>query len=392
MNNLQRKIAQLKNHMNQHGSVVVIVTILLVALIGMVALAVDIGYVAVSKNELQNAADAAALAGAGKLGQLYAAKTPPLSLSTGDPDVVVAAALSVGGANKAAGLSPNIENSDIEIDYWDLSDNRFKSTPTKRIPNAVRVTARPSASVSTPLGSVRTFFASIFGKSNVAVSATATASLSSPCTVKENELAPFVIAQDSSYCNSTSPFSIDFSSNTGCGGWHSYFEKADNPQIMEFMYSIMNNTSGCINAVNSAKINTDCCTGRGCNSYTVPSVASGNILSLLNGNASSWNCLQDLYNCKKDAKGHWFATVAVVKSNCSTMKNGTVVSFATIDIQGVATSQNDSYVGIPGTSCGKSCVTAFVQCDNVILEKGQGCAYYGTYGSIPGLVDKSPPS
>ena len=65
MANLQRRTIQFCGYLNQRGSVAVITAILLAALIGIAALAVDIGYVAVSKNELQNVADAAALAGAG---------------------------------------------------------------------------------------------------------------------------------------------------------------------------------------------------------------------------------------------------------------------------------------------------------------------------------------
>ena len=49
---------------DQSGMVAVIVAILLAVLLGFAALAVDIGHVMVVRNEIQNAADAAALAGA----------------------------------------------------------------------------------------------------------------------------------------------------------------------------------------------------------------------------------------------------------------------------------------------------------------------------------------
>lgn len=51
----------------QRGAVLVLVTLLVIALLGFAALAVDIGHMAVVKNELQNAADAGALAGAAQL-------------------------------------------------------------------------------------------------------------------------------------------------------------------------------------------------------------------------------------------------------------------------------------------------------------------------------------
>ena len=50
------------------GSAVISFTAVLMAvLLGMVAFAVDIGYIAVARAELQNGADAAALAGASRL-------------------------------------------------------------------------------------------------------------------------------------------------------------------------------------------------------------------------------------------------------------------------------------------------------------------------------------
>src|SRR4030067_1579475 len=49
---------------DQKGIVIVIVAILIAVFIGFAALAVDIGHLYVVRNELQNAADAGALAGA----------------------------------------------------------------------------------------------------------------------------------------------------------------------------------------------------------------------------------------------------------------------------------------------------------------------------------------
>ncbi|MDW7711807.1 MAG: TadG family pilus assembly protein [Deferrisomatales bacterium] len=60
-------MAQFREHQGrpkEKGAVLVLVAILLVVFIGMAALAVDLGYLYVVRNELQNAADAGALAGA----------------------------------------------------------------------------------------------------------------------------------------------------------------------------------------------------------------------------------------------------------------------------------------------------------------------------------------
>ena len=61
-------ISKLKD---ERGVSAIVVAVVLVMLIGFLALAIDIGYLYATKNELQNTADAAALAGAGQLGQIY---------------------------------------------------------------------------------------------------------------------------------------------------------------------------------------------------------------------------------------------------------------------------------------------------------------------------------
>ena len=65
---MKRPIPSLKD---QAGAVAVTVAILMFVLVGIAALAIDIGYLLVTRNELQNVADAAALAAARKLGDNY---------------------------------------------------------------------------------------------------------------------------------------------------------------------------------------------------------------------------------------------------------------------------------------------------------------------------------
>ena len=51
----------------QSGAAAILVAFLMIVFLGIAALALDIGYLYVVRTELQNAADAAALAGAGRL-------------------------------------------------------------------------------------------------------------------------------------------------------------------------------------------------------------------------------------------------------------------------------------------------------------------------------------
>ncbi len=73
MNRQQGLRAEIKSR--QHGAVAIIVAISLVVLIGMLGLVLDLGHLYVTKTELQNAADAAALSGAKELDRSLAGIT-----------------------------------------------------------------------------------------------------------------------------------------------------------------------------------------------------------------------------------------------------------------------------------------------------------------------------
>ena len=70
---------------NSQGSVLVLVSLLLVVFLGISALAIDVGYLTTTKNELQNVADAAALAATGELGLIYMS----LGATTMSPGVTI---------------------------------------------------------------------------------------------------------------------------------------------------------------------------------------------------------------------------------------------------------------------------------------------------------------
>jgi hypothetical protein len=372
---------------NQHGAVLVFVAFLLIVLLGITALAVDIGYVAITRNQLQNAADAAALAGAGKLGMIYEPQDPPLSLNSSQEGDVKDVALYVGLENKVAGQSPNIiKSSDIIVGYWDSKVNTFydvpPSVPIPRIPNAVRVTTRPSGGGPIPLGSVTTFFANIFGIANVAVSATATASLTSPCDLNPGGPSPFAISKDSPYC-STDP-TIIFTggpSTYPCGGWQT-FETGVNATSIRNMLNTMLSQNGCF-----SKGYPECGSNPTTN-FFFPVQEVGDTANVINGLTGNWECIQNLYMCVRDGI-KWEVLVPVVLGPCGNIQqNGTIDSFATVTISGVTIGEGAN-IKVEGDACGNSpCIKASVVCDNVISEKGEGCAFHGTYGSIPGLVDK----
>jgi len=186
---------------NQRGVTAVVVAIVIAVLMGFVALAVDIGYVAATKNELQNAADAAALAGAWLLGQIYSDMAyedqQSYDCKTASPSndcaaIKLQAKGVVGGIvgdplkNRVAGKVDMVIN-DADISIFDMADpavaGNIKYGDKGPIiepditthPDAVRVRVhRESGGVNGP---ITTFFARIFGINTVDVKADATAAL-----------------------------------------------------------------------------------------------------------------------------------------------------------------------------------------------------------------------
>ena len=166
---------------SEKGVVLVYVAILLVVFLGMAALAVDIGYVMVSKNELQNAADAAALAGARRLGENYKDSVSPVSTN------VLDAAQTTAYQNKATKL--NLEAGNVVASYgiWDPTSapNNIPFPSNAIYPDAVKATVNRKD--GTPGGAVGTFFAPIFKlidpsfKDKLPVEATACAAITGPC-------------------------------------------------------------------------------------------------------------------------------------------------------------------------------------------------------------------
>ena len=110
----------------RRGSIVVLAALLMVLLVGMLAFAIDIGYMSTVKAELQNAADAAALAGAERLQNQFVQYYAPgqmnqsgilqyITTNTTDPNSPIATAQRFAGYNKAGGVYLNLPASDISF-------------------------------------------------------------------------------------------------------------------------------------------------------------------------------------------------------------------------------------------------------------------------------------
>jgi len=133
------------------GVIIVLTAVLLVFLLGVIAFAVDLGFIANTRTELQTAADAAAYAGAGALVNGSAA--------------AVAEAQNFYVMNKVAGAALPVNTSSIEVGLWNDVTRSFG--PTNGQPNAVRVT---SGVTNKPL-----FFANVFNIPSFNMNASAVA-------------------------------------------------------------------------------------------------------------------------------------------------------------------------------------------------------------------------
>lgn len=357
MNNVKRK--QLLDALgNEHGAVAVMTAILLVVLLAMAAGAIDIGHALVAKNELQNTADAAALAGTRALGLVYEGMTPAqqqaYTLTGGDQATIVTAVQTTAAANSAAGVSITINAADIAIGTWNPTTRVH--TPTVNQPKAVRVWARRDAAAN---GAISTFLAGVIGMTSIGVNAVATADMTAVGQTTPGQLdVPFGI---STYyftqfgCGDTIKFYPNDGTPQACSAWHTFDQS---PASANTLRTIID--------------------GLRTGSYQSPGTAPGDMLNFTNGNvASAFPNLIDLYNAKKDANGNWDVFVPVYQSDECTPPNGAlpIVGYAEARITNVQGSPNHL-------------ITATVLCN--IFEgntTGGGPPFGPVLSTIPGLVE-----
>lgn len=219
---------------SKKGITIVLVAIMLTVLLGFVALAVDVGNLMASRNELQNVADAAALAGAGYMGSVYKnLNLSQQSSHTFSKAEIATVVNQVSQQNKASGVNISVNEADIILGEWDPNTKTI-SPVTLTGPNAVNVTARRDGSANTPIA---TFFARIFGINTVNVTAEATAALTGPYSVSDLQT-PFALSQNVFPNNCTD--TIQFSPTTdSCAGWHNFFDDANASSMETTMLALI---------------------------------------------------------------------------------------------------------------------------------------------------------
>jgi hypothetical protein len=176
-----------KSPKKERGVSLVLTAILMFTLIGMAAFAVDIGYYFVAKNRLQNAVDAAALAGVDTLytppsGNTFSPSTFP---STSNINFVTTAVTNSLSLNGYPSVTPN-----IIVNWWDQA-GAWNISPFVIPEGHYHYPAVQVSIISYPAS---VFFAKIFGYTSLNVNVTAMAVTEIPGSIATK--VPFVI----SYC------------------------------------------------------------------------------------------------------------------------------------------------------------------------------------------------
>lgn len=189
----------------EHGGMLVLIAGLLIVLTGFAVLAIDIGRVFIVRNEMQNVADAAALAGANCLDRQNLAGSATNCSSAKATSInwtrASARATDYLGQNSAdnVALSTSDSGHQIEVGFWNVlnkapSGGTFSTTfspLTTYDKPAVRVTVNKDAGMNG--GPIRMLTAAMFGGSHVAMSAQAVAVISAPDLVPLGSVIPQVI-------------------------------------------------------------------------------------------------------------------------------------------------------------------------------------------------------
>ena len=162
---------------NRRGAIAVLAAILVVPLLILAAFVIDLGYILVAKQEMQKAADSAALAGAAKVLVAQPSGNPNSNaLASAGVSSAVSEAQKFCVLNAARGVNLTLLSSNVVVGYVANPANSASALVPwlagNSYPNAVKVTVRRDGTVNTP---IPLFLANLIGMSTWSGNATATA-------------------------------------------------------------------------------------------------------------------------------------------------------------------------------------------------------------------------
>jgi Putative Tad-like Flp pilus-assembly len=394
--------------LDKQGMVMAFVAISLLMFLALVALVVDLGHGLSVKTQLQEVADAAALASASHFDGTLAGV-----------DAARAEAIAYAAKNKANGYPVALLPGDIEFGYWDMPTKVFSPILPGNLGypediNAVRVTARRDTASGTALS---TTFAKTFGRDTMDVSAQAVAQKGGPSRCVDSDdptldcnLIPVTLCKNKITTidgapNCDVPITVG-STPTQSGALTSFFETASDVNIKNYANGTADGTT-----------DTPTLYARPCSQCPLGLSASDQT-----GIEASWGtqpgvfaALRNTYakaiapcvntgsgpNCEGSGEPpeppwFWKAYVAVMCADCDAPSGASgpvcVTGFATIDIEEVCTSQGQTscvHTGevLPSKKSTTNAIFGHLKCGgDAPPSSGTGGADFGTDSPIPGLV------
>lgn len=347
---------------NERGVVAIIIALSMVVFISLAALSIDIGYALVTRNQLQNVADSAALAAAGELGNIYTGMSysdQQLGVTSAQQSLIVTTAQQTALMNQAGGKYIGINDSDVIIGKW---NSVSKSVEPLTPQNAVKVTARRDASANGP---ITTFFAGIFGTKTANLTASATAALTGQSSTLARALYLPAAISINNPCNQN----IQFYPANSAAGWNTFTDPSHSAHTLKTILEQLTNGT-----------------------YQSPPTTAGVTQFNFTGGAdtsviSPMKTLFDTMKNLPDGKlngvvvdydtnpNTWTTEVPVYQPTDQQNPTGwlPIVDYALVVIKDV--------IGPPTNT-----IDAQVICDFVGAGRGGGNTAYGTIGSIPSLV------
>ena len=224
---------------DQSGSVAVISALCLAVMLGIAAVVIDLGHAYVVKRELQNAAEAGALAGARAL-------SLPATSTTKNWANGTTTATSTVRLNFAGGAQlSDYDAANVQAGYWDTrwttatapANLNGSADPASYVPvdsihevPAVKVTIAKTGSGTGSSAALITLFAPILGVNSMTMQACAVAMLPSPTGIGVGDAFPMAMPQSyvSQFWDQEPPASFRVTGGGGNGNWTSFLVDANN--------------------------------------------------------------------------------------------------------------------------------------------------------------------
>jgi len=340
----------------ERAGIAALAAVMLTVMVATTGAVVDLGLLYATKNELQNAADAAALAGAATLvtwdenRQIIA-----------QPNVAISAAQQVSLANQALGVNLQLLPEDITLGLWVEPEQAFDpdhigSTSDPNFLSACRVVLRRDNIANTP---VDTIFAGAVGFAVVNVTATSTAHLGWAGSVQAGMVDLPIAIKDDAIISGGGPIcgqTISFhSENDENAEWTSFFTSPSNdPNVRDYVDG----------------------------SRTVPELKVGDEINVINGNLSNhtFDALASRFQSEgADLNGDgtadaWQVLLPVMSAGSSGASSATVVGFAHVLIIEVKNAPEKEILGV-------------LQCGLVVPASTTGGGNFGSRAATPKLVE-----